>query len=542
MTEPYTYTDADGDELTVTGYPDDEPNIIAAIHRHHSVRIPAADVPDVIRGFLAQAAAATGRDAADPLAHIRRDLDLAQEAHRPGSGMLTIQAGVRIDDAARRVADEHLPMLYALAAAYLGDDAPIWGEIGRVQRERDTAKARADRLEQVRVDARDDRNEACKRAAHWEEVARAALADAARLRTAWHSARGRARKAHIELADAEYALANKAGAELLNRTLLKSARTVNGHFEVELEPARELLMLWCAAVRKMLEGAENYGECEVTTKPPTEAVAMDIQDGRHNVDAYTLTLQRRFRPTPHELRQRAERERDQARALLDSEQKRCAAAEADAEQWRDKARIAEEETRQARAELELLKAAVENAGRGAALAARHFRNRAANAELRAENEKLRAESAAADAATAKWDAEHAEFVTYAQALRAALGEVLAALTVARFHPNDIARWHRVYGGPIPAPKQPASVDTGTYDNPDDALDANGMTADQWNAAHPVGTPVNVCIKTGELIATTTRTRAWTLGSGHAVVSVTGMTGGISLGCVEPREAAEQHPA
>lgn len=181
------------------------------------------------------------------------------------------------------------------------------------------------------------------------------IAEKTRITAAWRSARGRARTAHIGLADAEHALANKAGTELLNRTLLKSARTVDGHFEVELEPARELLMLWCAAVRRMLDGAENYGECEVSTKPPTEAVAMDIQDGRHNTDSYTLTLQRRFRPTPHEMRERMERERDEARADRDEACKR-------ADHWEQAARVAIAERNQALADATGRRALLDTAG------------------------------------------------------------------------------------------------------------------------------------------------------------------------------------
>jgi hypothetical protein len=35
-------------------------------------------------------------------------------------------------------------------------------------------------------------------------------------------------------------------------------------------------------------------------------VALDLQDGQNPADSYTVTIQRRRRPTPHEFRQQAE--------------------------------------------------------------------------------------------------------------------------------------------------------------------------------------------------------------------------------------------
>lgn len=57
-----------------------------------------------------------------------------------------------------------------------------------------------------------------------------------------------------------------------------------------------------------------------------------------------------------------------------------------------------------------------------------------------------------------------------------------------------------------------------------------LTAEQFNAAHPVGTPVRYWPqdRLGEATDSRTRTPAWTLGSGHAVVSVEGASGGIAL--------------
>ncbi|MGW3164781.1 hypothetical protein ACWC9Q_18295 [Streptomyces sp. NPDC001142] len=62
-----------------------------------------------------------------------------------------------------------------------------------------------------------------------------------------------------------------------------------------------------------------------------------------------------------------------------------------------------------------------------------------------------------------------------------------------------------------------------------------MTADEWNARYPVGTPVLAYPDTrdDEPLDTVTRTPAWTLGHGAAVVSVEGESGGICLTHVDP---------
>lgn len=57
-----------------------------------------------------------------------------------------------------------------------------------------------------------------------------------------------------------------------------------------------------------------------------------------------------------------------------------------------------------------------------------------------------------------------------------------------------------------------------------------MTAEEWNRTHPVGTPVRYFPVKGSLKHTDTKTRslAWTLDSGHAVVMIEGRAGGVSL--------------
>ncbi|WP_436759374.1 hypothetical protein [Streptosporangium sp. V21-05] len=61
-----------------------------------------------------------------------------------------------------------------------------------------------------------------------------------------------------------------------------------------------------------------------------------------------------------------------------------------------------------------------------------------------------------------------------------------------------------------------------------------MTADDWNALHPIGTPVLAWPGTrdDEPLTTRTRTPAWTLGHGAPVVSVEGVAGGIFLTHIE----------
>lgn len=66
-----------------------------------------------------------------------------------------------------------------------------------------------------------------------------------------------------------------------------------------------------------------------------------------------------------------------------------------------------------------------------------------------------------------------------------------------------------------------------------------MNAAEWNALYPVGTPVAAFPITRDEppFLTTTRTPAWELGHGAAVVSVDGYAGGIALSHVDARPAA-----
>lgn len=57
-----------------------------------------------------------------------------------------------------------------------------------------------------------------------------------------------------------------------------------------------------------------------------------------------------------------------------------------------------------------------------------------------------------------------------------------------------------------------------------------MTANEWNAAYPVGTPVRYFPVRGQAdhMDTATRSEAWALGHGAVVVSVRGKSGGVAI--------------
>lgn len=93
---------------------------------------------------------------------------------------------------------------------------------------------------------------------------------------------------------------------LADGTLFKGLNIENGVVTLETEPAREILLTLVASMRQMLAsyGAKNYLETEIVTNNPS--VTLDLQDGQNPADSYTVTIQRRRRPTPHEFRQQAE--------------------------------------------------------------------------------------------------------------------------------------------------------------------------------------------------------------------------------------------
>jgi hypothetical protein len=91
---------------------------------------------------------------------------------------------------------------------------------------------------------------------------------------------------------------------LADGTMLKALTIKDGVVTVELSEAHWYLQLYVASMRAVLDdaGAENYAEVSYQTP----SVSMDLRDGTNPTDNYTLTLQRRTKPTPHEFRLKAE--------------------------------------------------------------------------------------------------------------------------------------------------------------------------------------------------------------------------------------------
>ncbi|MEU6979662.1 hypothetical protein [Streptomyces sp. NPDC046371] len=108
-----------------------------------------------------------------------------------------------------------------------------------------------------------------------------------------------------ELADiALDALGDLAADILVDGTMMRSLNIKDGVATLELEPATEILKIFVASMRGVLDGygAENYVEAEMEAP----SVSMDLRDGDNPTDSYTVTIQRRTRPTPHEFRLKAE--------------------------------------------------------------------------------------------------------------------------------------------------------------------------------------------------------------------------------------------
>lgn len=61
----------------------------------------------------------------------------------------------------------------------------------------------------------------------------------------------------------------------------------------------------------------------------------------------------------------------------------------------------------------------------------------------------------------------------------------------------------------------------------------GGEVEAWNGSHPVGTEVILTEDDGSETRTTTRSEAWYLGHGEAVVKVKGRAGGYLLGRIRP---------
>jgi hypothetical protein len=126
------------------------------------------------------------------------------------------------------------------------------------------------------------------------------------LTASWTEWRRTGRKPDFTKA-ADYAmdgLGDLAAEILTDGTMLKGLDIQDGVVTLEAEPAREILLTLVAAMRTMLDSydAKNYLETEITAP----SVSLDLRDGQNPRDSYTVTIQRRERPTPHEFRQQAE--------------------------------------------------------------------------------------------------------------------------------------------------------------------------------------------------------------------------------------------
>jgi hypothetical protein len=94
---------------------------------------------------------------------------------------------------------------------------------------------------------------------------------------------------------------NRLADEFIANTKLKSMDFQNG-VSMKMEPAREAAALWVGAARGLLEGAENYSE-----------ISMEFR-GAGDWQRYAFVCQKVGKFTPHEMRRKAERERDEALA------------------------------------------------------------------------------------------------------------------------------------------------------------------------------------------------------------------------------------
>ncbi|MFJ1782572.1 hypothetical protein ACIOKA_38335 [Streptomyces anulatus] len=115
-----------------------------------------------------------------------------------------------------------------------------------------------------------------------------------RLTETWPAWRRPGRKPNLPLAAdiALDALGDLAAEILVDGTMMRSLTIRDGVATLELAEATEMVRIFAAGMRGALDGATNYVEMEMT-------------DGSTG-EGFTVTVRRRERPTPHELRQQAE--------------------------------------------------------------------------------------------------------------------------------------------------------------------------------------------------------------------------------------------
>ncbi|MCC9307728.1 hypothetical protein LN042_11570 [Kitasatospora sp. RB6PN24] len=143
-------------------------------------------------------------------------------------------------------------------------------------------------------------------------------AEHARYRAAWHSARHRAIDLAAELGDRDKAARERWIQQQEQQLGIHYADFRAGRWEMDLAMAREMAAAYVAMAKTLLGDAPNYSETRLE---------FDVKIAEQP-ETYTLVVQRHASDalTPHEARQRAEAERDQALEQV-------AAARAVHDQW-----------------------------------------------------------------------------------------------------------------------------------------------------------------------------------------------------------------
>lgn len=138
-----------------------------------------------------------------------------------------------------------------------------------------------------------------------------------RLRDTWAAWKRFGRRPDFALAAdiAVDSLGDLAAEILVDGTMMRALTVKDGVVTLELEEATDLIKIFTAGMRGVLDGygAENYVEMEMEVLP---SVSLDVRDGDNPTEAYTVTVQRQYRPTPHEFRKRAETARDDALRIV----------------------------------------------------------------------------------------------------------------------------------------------------------------------------------------------------------------------------------
>ncbi|WP_404974764.1 hypothetical protein [[Kitasatospora] papulosa] len=128
----------------------------------------------------------------------------------------------------------------------------------------------------------------------------------ARLTETWPAWRRLGRKPNLPLAAdiALDSLGDLAAEILVDGTMMRALTIRDGVATLELAEATEMVTIFAAGMRGVLDGhgASNYVEMEMT-------------DGKTG-EGFTVTVRRRERPTPHELRQQADARADKLAAEL----------------------------------------------------------------------------------------------------------------------------------------------------------------------------------------------------------------------------------